>query len=250
MHLSPAVNGLFDAHFLHFLINGSDFNGVDKYTSYTLQVLGAASGAGAAINGRRRNHWPSASRDQDQIIHDVTSFRYSIDVGPCSRPSSAVRNKKRNSLFIWVVSAPRNFGRRRDIRRTWLRHFKNNRHQFIISSSVDVLGFAFVIGQLSADQDDSTEIQSQIEEESLAYGDILQVEMVDRYYDLAIKGVAFFNWLNNNCAHVDYIFKLDDDVYVNVRNLTSLIASLNPSKESALSAYGFNLSAATPQRGI
>ena len=84
MHLSPAVNGLFDAHFLHFLINWSDFNGVDGYTSYTLQVLGAASGAGAAIKGRRRNHWQSATRDNDQIIHDVTSFRYSIDFGPCS----------------------------------------------------------------------------------------------------------------------------------------------------------------------
>jgi len=240
---SPS-NGLFDAHYLHFLINGSTYNGVDKYTSYTLQVLGAG-----AVSGRRRNHnWPS--KGKERIIHDVTSFRYSIDVGPCSKASRRLpRNKRRNSLFIGVVSAPRNFERRRDIRRTWLRHFKNDRHQFIISSSVDVVGFAFVIGQMSTDEEDSAEIQSQIEEESLAYGDILQVEMVDKYYDLAIKGVAFFNWLNNNCADVDYIFKLDDDVYVNVRNLTSLIAALQP-KEEALSAYGFNLSEATPQRGI
>ena len=71
-------------------------------------------------------------------------------------------------------------GSRLDIRRTWLHHFKNNRHQFIISSSIDVLGFAFVIGQLSVDEDDALEIQSQIEKKSLAYGDILQVEMVDR----------------------------------------------------------------------
>ena len=187
---------------VHFFINGTDYGGVDRYTSY------------------------ATHKDEN----DVTSFRYPIDIGPCR-----INEKNKTSLFVGVVSAPGNFKRRRFIRRTWLRHLNNQREK------MNVVGFGFVIGKTT-----NAVVQLRIEEESLAHGDILQVQMIDNYYDLAVKGVAFLNWLNNNCKTVDYILKVDDDVYVNVHNLTSVVAGL---LTDVISVYGFYLSSPFVKRG-
>ncbi|EFX72200.1 hypothetical protein DAPPUDRAFT_110913 [Daphnia pulex] len=41
--------------------------------------------------------------------------------------------------------------------------------------------------------------------------------------NLSLKVAGIFNWLYRNCNKVDFIFKIDDDVYVNVRNLAHFV---------------------------
>lgn len=217
----------FSTDFVHSLLNDTLYSGVDKYKSYVINVVGRK-------DGREEDLF-----NADVIINDVTSFHYPIDIGPCK---IKVEQNTTKNLFVSVVTAPANFKRRRDIRRTWLRHLKDKRQ---LNSSVQIVGFGFVMG-LTIDDD----VQLGIEQESRAHGDIIQVGMMDAYYDLAIKGVAFFNWLNENCRKVDYILKVDDDVYINVRNLTSVVASLPPLRNYSMSIYGFNESFAPPQRGF
>ena len=72
-------------------------------------------------------------------------------------------------------------------------------------------------------------MQTRIEKEAILHKDILQFDFLDGYYNLAPKYAAFFNWINNYCVGVDFVLKIDDDVYVNVRNLASTLAYISPS---------------------
>jgi len=73
---------------------------------------------------------------------------------------------------------------------------------------------------------------------------------MDEYFDLAVKGVAFYNWLNNICARVDFVLKVDDDVYVNIRQLVSLLTQPPFQRPPFyVKLYGFNQTSATPKQG-
>ena len=57
---------------------------------------------------------------------------------------------------------------------------------------------------------------------------MLQIEVTDTYYNLTVKLAGLMNWLHKKCEKVDYVFKVDDDIYVNVRNLIAVITSNDP----------------------
>lgn len=216
-----------DANLFKMLMNRtrSEYQGVELYTTYT--------------NARLRLDNPShmISDYGDDDVNNVTSFRYPIDISPCR-----INNKIKRSLFVGVVSAPGNFKRRRDIRRTWLRHLRQK-----MNGSVEVVGFGFVMGKST-----DAGVQLRIEKESRTHCDVLQVEIIDNYYDLAVKGVAFFNWLNQNCQNVNHILKVDDDVYVNILNLASLLSNLespfNSTSSTDVRIYGFNDGTSAPPK--
>jgi hypothetical protein len=215
-------------------MNGTEYHGVDLYTQYTTTRQRLE---------KNRNTFLRTSRISKRQTTDVTSFKYSIDIEPCKIRD----NRFKKSLFIGVVSAPKNFKRRRDIRGTWFRHL-NDKRLMDANNNVNIVGFGFILGQMN-----DAYVQTLIEDESRTHGDILQVQMMDDYYDLAVKGVAFYNWLNNNCARVDFVLKVDDDVYVNIRQLASLLAQPPFSTSSFLSdvkLYGFNETSAEPKRSI
>ena len=75
-------------------------------------------------------------------------------------------------------------------------------------------------------------IQQKIAEESGRYGDILQINIFDKYVDLSLKVAGLLNWINAYCPLVDFVLKVDDDVYVNVHNLATVLHSLQPSERS------------------
>lgn len=161
--------------------------------------------------------------DFGAVVNDVTSFRYPITIRPC-------QNTQQNttSLFVAVISAVNYFDKRNVIRETWLNHLHAQMLMYSnFGTSMTLVGFAFIVGLTEND-----EIQKRIEAESAAHGDIIQVDMNDVYYNLTQKVVGLVNWMNRHCSQVDFILKVDDDVYVNVRNLVTVITSLEPSEQS------------------
>ena len=59
--------------------------------------------------------------------------------------------------------------------------------------------------------------------------------MIDSYWNLTLKDVAILNWLNINCPQIPFIFKSDDDVYVNAHNLGAVFKAI-PLNEASI--YG------------
>jgi hypothetical protein len=177
------------------------------------------------------------------VVNDISWFRYPIDIGPCAAAgldginSKVASRQRRTSLFISVISGPNNFDRRAAIRRTWPIHIRN---QTNLDHPLDVVGFGFLVGLTN----DSV-VQQKVKEESEQFGDILQVNMIDRYVDLSVKLASLFNWVDTYCPRVDFVLKVDDDVYVNVHNLATVLHSLTVTDQSI---YGRQCGGMTPDR--
>lgn len=184
------------------------YPGVEKYTRYMV----ARFGMSPLMAGNE-----PLQPEYGPVYNDVTSFNYPITIPAC-RHTADVDSRK--SLFIAVMSAPGNFGKRSIIRRTWLKRFNVGDHyhqrRYKSLGLVDTAGFAFI---LAMTRDNLT--QKQIDKESQTYGDIIQMDKISS--DLA-AGLLY--WLYANCAQVDFVFKVKDDVYVNVFNLAQFIQSL------------------------
>ena len=203
------------------------YPGVENYSRYTVTRFGMSPLAGDE----------SLKPEYGPVYNDVTLLRYPLTISPCQNGNVSV---KQNSVFIAVISAPGNFDKRNTIRRTWRNHLKIDYH----NSSMRLAGFAFILGLT-----DHNETQMKIKEEATTYGDVIQIEMADFYRNLSLKVAGLFNWLYKYCHHkTDFLFKVDDDVYVNVRNLVQFVQTFHESNESM-----FGLSAVSslkPIRGL
>ncbi len=160
------------------------------------------------------------------VVNDFLSFRYRLSPPPCQDVAA------NRSVFIAVISAPGNFEKRNLIRQTWRKNFNSSGNQ---ERLMGLAGFGFSLGLT-----ENNATQSKIDEESKTYGDILQSEMSDSYRNLTLKLGGLFNWLYRNCEKFDFVFKVDDDVYVNVRNLAHLVQTYHPSNQSMFGTASAN----------
>lgn len=182
--------------------NETFYGGVDNYIRYSTARLGLEE-----LESCR----PMRS-DFGPVIHDVTSFRFPINVPACA---DALQ------VFIVVISAPGYFKKRHIVRQTWGRHL-----------DISKARVGFLVGKTK-----NRKIQSKIEEESHAYGDIIQVDIKDAYKSLPLKTVAYLSWVNKFCQKVPFILKIDDDVFINVYNLATILHSLPPNKPAIYGGY-------------
>jgi hypothetical protein len=187
-------------HQLTNCLTDTPYPGVDNYTRYTVARLGLLPLAG--IEPLKPEYGP--------VINNVTSFGFPLTIPACRDPMSAVASPI--SVFVAVISTPGNFDKRNGIRETWRTHLNNVAYH---NSSMVVAGFAFILGMTN-----SNEAQQMIEDESETHGDIIQIEMSNY---LSMKTAGLFYWLYANCADVDFVLRVDDDVYVNVINVAHLV---------------------------
>jgi hypothetical protein len=211
-------------------LRGTPYPGVGNYTRYSVARLGLSKVAG--MEPLKPEYGP--------VINDVTSFHYPISVPACRLNANTAASKP--SLFVTVNSAPGNFDKRKMIRQTWLNHLKEeNRNK---NGSFSLVGFAFILGMT-----DNNETQSKLQEESQTHGDIIQIGMSDFYRNLSLKVAGLFNWFYNHCPDIDFVYKVDDDVYINVRNLAQFLVQHRSNKSSMFGSYYGYGSDYIPNRG-
>ena len=187
------------------------FPGVKEYTRYMSSHLKLKTIAGAA----------ALKPEFGSVLNDV-NFSYSIN---------PIKNQCRDtSLFVVVISAPGNVLHRNLIRRTWASDL----------DGIKSAKYAFLIGSSNRDQ-----VQNNIRNESSIYGDLIQVEMLDTYMNLTLKSVALLHWTFNFCSGAQVILKCDDDIYINIRNLATVIQHLPPKSPTV---YGTPVSNLKPLR--
>ncbi|XP_076822586.1 UDP-GlcNAc:betaGal beta-1,3-N-acetylglucosaminyltransferase 7-like [Clavelina lepadiformis] len=85
---------------------------------------------------------------------------------------------------------------------------------------------------LGACQDEK--LQGTLIAEDRKYNDILQWDFFDSFRNLTLKDCLFLQWITRNCQNVPYIFKGDDDVFVNVKNIVQHLKDLPLEKRSEL----------------
>ncbi|XP_069473660.1 UDP-GlcNAc:betaGal beta-1,3-N-acetylglucosaminyltransferase 7 [Ambystoma mexicanum] len=112
-------------------------------------------------------------------------------------------------MLIVVKSIITQHDRREAIRKTW------GKNEVINGKSVRTL---FLLGKASK-QEEQANYQKLLYYENLIYGDILQWDFLDTFFNLTLKEVHFLKWLSIYCQDVRHIFKGDDDVFVSPNNL-------------------------------
>ena len=117
-------------------------------------------------------------------------------------------------VIICVHTQPSNNKLRQAIRQTWTnqKHWLNYRVKTL-----------FFIGLTSADKS----LQAALEMESDAFKDIIQADFEDTYRNLTLKALSVLHWVHNYCPNSTYVFKVDDDVIVNIFALQELMSSMS-----------------------
>ncbi|XP_075131855.1 beta-1,3-galactosyltransferase 1-like [Leptodactylus fuscus] len=62
----------------------------------------------------------------------------------------------------------------------------------------------------------SNKTQWLLEEESEAFGDIIQQDFKDTYYNLTLKTLMGMEWVAKFCSSASYVMKADSDIFLNV----------------------------------
>ncbi|XP_026102136.1 UDP-GlcNAc:betaGal beta-1,3-N-acetylglucosaminyltransferase 7-like [Carassius auratus] len=116
-------------------------------------------------------------------------------------------------LLVVVKSVIEEHDRREAVRQTW------GKEQEIQGFKIKTL---FLLGTPATGKD-ARNLQALVQYEDRTYGDILQWDFMDTFFNLTLKEVNFLRWFNIYCSGVPFIFKGDDDVFVQIKNLVELI---------------------------
>ncbi|XP_036392982.1 N-acetyllactosaminide beta-1,3-N-acetylglucosaminyltransferase 2 [Megalops cyprinoides] len=139
-------------------------------------------------------------------------------------------------LLFAIKSVPRNFERRQAIRETW-------GQERVYEGGLRVRT-VFLLGTSSTEDPDLGQLLSF---EAQHFGDLLQWDFRESFYNLTLKDNAFLHWAMKHCSSAMFIFKGDDDVFTNTQAVLTYLLSLEPEKAKKL-YVGHIVSQASPFR--
>ncbi|XP_040031472.1 N-acetyllactosaminide beta-1,3-N-acetylglucosaminyltransferase 2 [Gasterosteus aculeatus] len=67
------------------------------------------------------------------------------------------------------------------------------------------------------------DLPESLQMESKHYGDILQWDFRDTFFNLTLKDVLFWSWFSRSCNRTVFVFKGDDDVFVNTPKMITYL---------------------------
>ena len=115
------------------------------------------------------------------------------------------------AYVIYVHTGPRNFERRQTLRDTWAQN------DIFLGESSRIV---FFLGTI-----DEEDTQTKIAEEFRLHGDIIQENFHDSYHNLTYKAIGALKWVSKYCSNAKYVFKTDDDTFVNTFMLRDILAT-------------------------
>lgn len=118
-------------------------------------------------------------------------------------------------LLMVIKSVATQHDRREVIRKTW------GKEQVVDGKWIKTL---FLLGK-PFNEAERANHQKLVEYEDYIYGDILQWDFLDSFFNLTLKETHFLKWFHAYCPGVRYVFKGDDDVFVSVENIFEFLDS-------------------------
>lgn len=168
---------------------------------------------------------------------DFDAFGYDMDlwINSCNlmtAPVPAVPIR----VFIGVFSAPGNIEDRQTCRETWMAlNWANSHYEFVVK---------FVIGKPVSGP--ITAYEQLLLAEERVHNDILRVDTEESYKNLVLKTGAMMKYAAGLGTQFDYVFKVDDDTFLNVRLLTMHIPNVKYDPADPLYFYWGNVNSNVP----
>ena len=145
----------------------------------------------------------STKQSNERLLQHKTTL---ITTTSCGRPYF---------LLVLVSSAPFNARRRRDIRLTWgVDSALNQRWKTL-----------FLVAQTR----NQTESEALLKEDE-RYRDLIRADYYEHYWNQTLKIQMAFEWASLYC-NFSFLLKMDDDTFVNVKSLISVLAKPKIPKE-------------------
>ncbi|KAL4232419.1 hypothetical protein ACF0H5_009987 [Mactra antiquata] len=137
-------------------------------------------------------------------------------------------------LVITVLSVHTHVDTRTAIRNTWGRS-SNPGVWPKVGNLKQKVKLVFLFGN------PKNELESKIvTEESKMYGDIVQADFEDSYFNLTYKTLTGLRWVAEYCPGTKYILKADEDVFVHVYNLINFLLSQKPKQRTIFGHVIYN----------
>ncbi|XP_029377786.1 N-acetyllactosaminide beta-1,3-N-acetylglucosaminyltransferase 2 [Echeneis naucrates] len=123
-------------------------------------------------------------------------------------------------LLLAVKSQVSHFDRRQAIRQSW-------GGAGVVANKTVVT--VFLLGNATA-WDHHPDLSSSLQDESNRHNDIIQWDYRDSFFNLTVKEVLFLEWIQTRCPNARFIFKGDDDVFVNTYRILDFLKGLSEPK--------------------
>ncbi|KAG4079473.1 hypothetical protein HA402_005170 [Bradysia odoriphaga] len=144
--------------------------------------------------------------------------------------SPPIQNKKLKTAVIIVLSARTNFNDRNLIRQTY--------GSVQYANNVQILALIFILSQSGAQADDEA-VNKKLQAERDLFGDTMMGDFVDSYRNLTLKTIMAYEWLTEYCRQAQFVVKTDDDVIVNIFELTHQLDSFSPAEMASSNIWGW-----------
>ncbi|XP_069092650.1 N-acetyllactosaminide beta-1,3-N-acetylglucosaminyltransferase 2-like [Pleurodeles waltl] len=132
--------------------------------------------------------------------------------------------KRKPFLLLAIKSLSQHFIQRQAIRESWGKE--------VNVGNLTVVR-VFLLGKMPT-EDYFPDLSNIVKYESETYKDILLWDYRDTFFNLTIKEVLFLKWVSVSCADVQFIFKGDDDVFVNTHLMLDYLKGLSIDRASDL----------------
>ncbi|XP_041645044.1 N-acetyllactosaminide beta-1,3-N-acetylglucosaminyltransferase 2 [Cheilinus undulatus] len=123
-------------------------------------------------------------------------------------------------LLLAVKSLAPHFDRRQAIRQSW------GRAGVMANRTVVTI---FLLGNATAG-DHHPDLSGMLQYEHARHKDIIQWNYRDSFFNLTVKEVLFLEWIQTRCSGARFIFKGDDDVFVNTYRILDFLKGLSGPK--------------------
>ncbi|XP_072513856.1 N-acetyllactosaminide beta-1,3-N-acetylglucosaminyltransferase 2a isoform X2 [Salminus brasiliensis] len=185
-----------------------EFPQMSDWLNYTSRTDLCKPDIGVTLQIKDYNSLPQ--RFKDFLLYmRCRSYRMLTDApGACSEPPF---------LLLAIKSLAPHFDRRQAIRQSW------GRAGILAKRRVATI---FLLGNTEA-SDYFPDLSAMVRHEAKLHGDILQWDYRDTFFNLTLKEVLFLEWLGNRCPSARYVFKGDDDVFVNTRHILRYLSKLS-----------------------
>ncbi|XP_072319096.1 N-acetyllactosaminide beta-1,3-N-acetylglucosaminyltransferase 2a [Eucyclogobius newberryi] len=127
-------------------------------------------------------------------------------------------------VLLVVKTLEAHFERRQAIRETW------GRAGVVANRTVATV---FLLGKATP-ADNHPNLTYLLRHEAEVFGDILQWDFRDTFFNLTLKDVMFLDWFRSFCPDAQFVLKGDDDVFVNTPGIIDFLANLPPHKTADL----------------
>ncbi|KAM9850126.1 N-acetyllactosaminide beta-1,3-N-acetylglucosaminyltransferase 2-like [Aulostomus maculatus] len=216
----------------------------------SLLKLSFSGGAGSDSMSRNFDKLP---QQMQRFVSHMMRRDYPVLIQPDGTCGAGARDEKEPSLLLLAIKTSElNFRNRQAIRQTWGQvGWAAGQQRKSRGGGGGYIRRVFLLGKESPEEL-SVDIVQLLQKEAKEYGDILQWDFSDTFFNLTLKDVLFWGWFSCYCSHTRFVFKGDDDVFVHTPNMITYLQDQVrlPEAKGTMEEFmvGDVISAAAPNR--